>query len=190
MQRCVDLHCLLWVHWCEVVEFVAPNNHKKKIQSSETFRYYLVLDGKHNQQRSRSDQSSQFIYQHLNDSITVSSEPTRNQFLFSRGKYQQMDAWARGAGETVHQPSHTGYRKLYWGSSKRRSSTYPHFQVNAWDNILLKNGEKILELNKAVEKVKADQTTMEQELEYISVSYLIKYTSTGCICIHRHNTRS
>lgn len=41
-------------------------------------------------------------------------------------------------------------------------------QVNAWDSILLKNGEKIVELNKAVEKVKADQVAMEQELEFIS----------------------
>lgn len=41
-------------------------------------------------------------------------------------------------------------------------------QVNAWDSILLKNGEKIVELNKAVEKVKSDQSTMEQELEFIT----------------------
>jgi nuclear pore complex protein Nup62 len=41
-------------------------------------------------------------------------------------------------------------------------------QVNAWDSILLKNGEKIVELNKAVEKVKADQAAMEQELEFIT----------------------
>lgn len=44
-------------------------------------------------------------------------------------------------------------------------------QVNAWDSILLKNGDKILELNNAVEKVKADQTKMEQELEYISAQH-------------------
>lgn len=41
-------------------------------------------------------------------------------------------------------------------------------QVNAWDSILLKNGEKIVELNKAVEKVKADQISLEQELEFIT----------------------
>jgi nuclear pore complex protein Nup62 len=41
-------------------------------------------------------------------------------------------------------------------------------QVNAWDSILLKNGEKIVELNKAFEKVKADQVAMEQELEFIT----------------------
>lgn len=41
-------------------------------------------------------------------------------------------------------------------------------QVNAWDSILLKNGEKIVDLNKAVEKVKADQVAMEQELEFIT----------------------
>lgn len=44
-------------------------------------------------------------------------------------------------------------------------------QVNGWDSILLKNGEKIVELNKAVEKVKADQTAMEQELEFISAQH-------------------
>lgn len=44
-------------------------------------------------------------------------------------------------------------------------------QVNAWDSILLKNGQKIVELNKAVEKVKADQTAMEQELEFISAQH-------------------
>lgn len=40
-------------------------------------------------------------------------------------------------------------------------------QVNAWDSILLKNGEKIVELNKAVEKIKGDQSSMEQELDFI-----------------------
>jgi nuclear pore complex protein Nup62 len=44
-------------------------------------------------------------------------------------------------------------------------------QVNAWDSILLKNGEKIVELNQAVEKVKADQSSMEQELEFISAQH-------------------
>lgn len=44
-------------------------------------------------------------------------------------------------------------------------------QVNAWDSILLKNGQKIVELNKAVEKVKADQKAMEQELEFISAQH-------------------
>lgn len=44
-------------------------------------------------------------------------------------------------------------------------------QVNAWDTILLKNGEKIVELNKAVEKVKSDQSAMEQELEFISAQH-------------------
>lgn len=44
-------------------------------------------------------------------------------------------------------------------------------QVNGWDSILLSNGEKIVELNKAVEKVKADQSSMEQELEFISAQH-------------------
>lgn len=41
-------------------------------------------------------------------------------------------------------------------------------QINAWDSILLKNGEKVVDLNKAVENVKADQVAMEQELEFIT----------------------
>lgn len=41
-------------------------------------------------------------------------------------------------------------------------------QVNAWDKILLHNGEKIVHLNEAVEKIKADQEAMEQELEFIT----------------------
>lgn len=43
--------------------------------------------------------------------------------------------------------------------------------VNGWDSVLLKNGDKIVELNKAVEKVKADQLTIEQELEFISAQH-------------------
>lgn len=41
-------------------------------------------------------------------------------------------------------------------------------QVNAWDKLLLSNGEKIVALNESVEKVKAEQDTMEQELEFIT----------------------
>ncbi|XP_050067307.1 nuclear pore glycoprotein p62 [Anopheles maculipalpis] len=44
-------------------------------------------------------------------------------------------------------------------------------QVNAWDNMLLANGEKIVALNKAVMKVKAEQNAMEQELEFITAQH-------------------
>jgi nuclear pore complex protein Nup62 len=44
-------------------------------------------------------------------------------------------------------------------------------QVNAWDSILLKNGEKIVDLNKAVERVKGDQIAIEQELEFITAQH-------------------
>lgn len=54
---------------------------------------------------------------------------------------------------------------------QERTFTNQATQVNAWDSILLKNGEKIVELNKAVEKVKADQSAMEQELEFISAQH-------------------
>lgn len=44
-------------------------------------------------------------------------------------------------------------------------------EVNGWDNILLKNGEKIVELSKAVEKVKSEQSALEQELEFITAQH-------------------
>ncbi|XP_055597097.1 nuclear pore glycoprotein p62 [Uranotaenia lowii] len=44
-------------------------------------------------------------------------------------------------------------------------------QVNAWDKLLLGNGEKIVALNEAVEKVKAEQDAMEQELEFITAQH-------------------
>ncbi|XP_070493590.1 nuclear pore glycoprotein p62 [Chironomus tepperi] len=40
--------------------------------------------------------------------------------------------------------------------------------VNAWDSILLKNGEKIVELNKSVEKIKTDQSCLEQKIDFIN----------------------
>jgi nuclear pore complex protein Nup62 len=40
--------------------------------------------------------------------------------------------------------------------------------VNAWDSILLKNGEKIVELNKSVEKIKNDQSCLEQKIDFIN----------------------
>lgn len=44
-------------------------------------------------------------------------------------------------------------------------------QVNAWDKVLLSNGEKIVELNESVEKVKAEQGALEQELEFIAAQH-------------------
>uniref|UniRef100_T1GCU8 Nucleoporin NSP1-like C-terminal domain-containing protein n=1 Tax=Megaselia scalaris TaxID=36166 RepID=T1GCU8_MEGSC len=44
-------------------------------------------------------------------------------------------------------------------------------QINAWDQLLISNNQKILELNKAVQKVKAEQETLEQELEFISTQH-------------------
>lgn len=44
-----------------------------------------------------------------------------------------------------------------------------HFasQINAWDNSLMENGEKITSLHGEVEKVKNDQKRLEQELDFI-----------------------
>lgn len=44
-------------------------------------------------------------------------------------------------------------------------------QVNAWDRVLIENGDKIANLNDAVEKVKAEQTALEQELEFINAQH-------------------
>jgi nuclear pore complex protein Nup62 len=44
-------------------------------------------------------------------------------------------------------------------------------QVNVWDKVLLANGEKIVTLNESVEKVKAEQDAMEQELEFITAQH-------------------
>ncbi|XP_053963787.1 nuclear pore glycoprotein p62 [Anastrepha ludens] len=44
-------------------------------------------------------------------------------------------------------------------------------QINAWDKILIGNNHKILELNDAVQKVKSDQQTLEQELEFIATQH-------------------
>jgi nuclear pore complex protein Nup62 len=41
-------------------------------------------------------------------------------------------------------------------------------QVNAWDQLLVKNGEKILNLNDAVNRVRQDQQRLEHELDFVS----------------------
>lgn len=40
-------------------------------------------------------------------------------------------------------------------------------QVNAWDRLLIDNGEKITQLNTDVERVKVDQQHLDQELDFI-----------------------
>ncbi|XP_012582554.1 PREDICTED: nucleoporin-62 C-terminal-like protein [Condylura cristata] len=40
-------------------------------------------------------------------------------------------------------------------------------QINAWDHLLIENGEKITVLDEEVEKVKQDQKRLEQELDFI-----------------------
>jgi len=40
-------------------------------------------------------------------------------------------------------------------------------QVNSWDRMIFENGESIVNLNEDVEKVKADQTRLEHELDFI-----------------------
>ncbi|KAH9499978.1 Nuclear pore glycoprotein p62 [Bulinus truncatus] len=40
-------------------------------------------------------------------------------------------------------------------------------QVNAWDRVVMDNGEKIVQLNKDVEKVKLDQQKLDHELDFV-----------------------
>ncbi|XP_043465694.1 nuclear pore glycoprotein p62 [Leptopilina heterotoma] len=40
-------------------------------------------------------------------------------------------------------------------------------QVNAWDKLLIANGEKIVTLNQEVERVKQEQQQLEHELDYV-----------------------
>lgn len=40
-------------------------------------------------------------------------------------------------------------------------------QINAWDKLLITNGEKIVTLNQEVERVKIEQQQLEQELDYV-----------------------
>lgn len=40
-------------------------------------------------------------------------------------------------------------------------------QVNAWDRMLIENGEKITSLHREVEKVKLDQRRLDQEMDFI-----------------------
>ncbi|XP_012284197.1 nuclear pore glycoprotein p62 [Orussus abietinus] len=40
-------------------------------------------------------------------------------------------------------------------------------QVNAWDKLLIANGEKIVSLNQEVERVKLEQQQLEHELDYV-----------------------
>jgi len=47
-------------------------------------------------------------------------------------------------------------------------------QVNAWDKLLITNGEKIVSLNQEVERVKIEQQQLEHELDYV-VSYICNF---------------
>lgn len=40
-------------------------------------------------------------------------------------------------------------------------------QVNAWDKLLITNGEEIVALNQEVERVKIEQQQLEHELDYV-----------------------
>ena len=41
-------------------------------------------------------------------------------------------------------------------------------QVNAWDQLLIKNGDKIITLNEKVDTVRLDQQRLEHELDFVA----------------------
>lgn len=40
-------------------------------------------------------------------------------------------------------------------------------QLNAWDRLLVSNGEKVLSLNSGIERVKQQQQQLDQELDFV-----------------------
>jgi len=55
-------------------------------------------------------------------------------------------------------------------------------QVNAWDKLLITNGEKIVSLNQEVERVKIEQQQLEHELDYV-VSYICIFIDMSIQCL-------
>jgi len=55
-------------------------------------------------------------------------------------------------------------------------------QVNAWDKLLITNGEKIVSLNQEVERVKIEQQQLEHELDYV-VSYICNFIDMSIQCL-------
>jgi nuclear pore complex protein Nup62 len=49
--------------------------------------------------------------------------------------------------------------------------------VNVWDQLLLKNGEKILALNESVAAVRQDQQRLEHELDFVAGQQVIPWTN-------------
>ena len=57
-------------------------------------------------------------------------------------------------------------------------------QVNAWDQLLVKNGEKILNLNDAVSRVRQDQQRLEHELDFVSGQQVTQARDYFFLTIH------
>ena len=47
--------------------------------------------------------------------------------------------------------------------------------VNAWDQMLIKNGAKIVSLNESVAAVRADQQRLEHELDFVASQVCQKF---------------
>ena len=56
--------------------------------------------------------------------------------------------------------------------------------VNAWDQMLIKNGAKIVSLNESVAAVRADQQRLEHELDFVASQVCKKkFKVLSCICV-------
>uniref|UniRef100_A0A6P8I079 Nuclear pore glycoprotein p62-like isoform X1 n=1 Tax=Actinia tenebrosa TaxID=6105 RepID=A0A6P8I079_ACTTE len=82
---------------------------------------------------------------------------------------------ASTAGITTSSTPQLSYKQLEEHINKWVSDLEDHertfldqaAQVNAWDRLLIDNGEKITELNDNVESVKAEQKRLDEELDFI-----------------------
>ena len=55
--------------------------------------------------------------------------------------------------------------------------------VNAWDQMLIKNGAKIVSLNESVAAVRADQQRLEHELDFVASQVCKSCTSSFLVSV-------
>ena len=56
--------------------------------------------------------------------------------------------------------------------------------VNAWDQMLIKNGAKIVSLNESVAAVRADQQRLEHELDFVASQVCKSFTRSLLVFCH------
>ena len=89
-----------------------------------------------------------------------------------------MEPGAGGHGEGVPEPGHHHYRIHHHYHHRNHilhhcclvlsAFLYQATMVNAWDQMLIKNGAKIVSLNESVAAVRTDQQRLEHELDFVA----------------------